>query len=319
VDADWQNNELRVGAMEPKPHSPSGSETSASTPDVVLPVVFTPPTWWRSFLIFGAIMFGGMAAMVPIIVVFDNEVKASPLGMGFVVVASAGFAIYTAFHAVKSPHYAFLISDEGFGETPRYPAGHLVPWREVARLRQRPHVQRLDMFSADGRLLGTLKYNIDHVGVAARLIADRVRQTPRAIPATFYPKPSWNVRAVRAAMPLIMAVGLWVWWSRGDWGGIAILVLCAGLSIADQVTIIRSATIAADGVTVRRLVDETHIPWGHVSSVTLEDTAAGAHTWINVRLLLSDGRKETILPEAHDVFTIYATAQRAFVSAASKP
>lgn len=198
---------------------------------------------------------------------------------------------------MKSPRYAFLISDEGFGETPRHPAGYLVPWSEVARLRQRVHLQRLEMFSADGRLLGTLKYHVDHVDVAARMIAARLRQTPRAIPSTFYPTSPWIMRVRRAAMPLIMALGLWVWWSRGDWAGIAMVVFVAGLSIADHLTIIRSATVAGDGVILRQLLNETHIPWGHVSILTLEATGGGSNTWITVRLHLSDGAKRTILPE----------------------
>jgi hypothetical protein len=305
--------------MASNPYSPSGSDTSAPTPSTDLPIVFKPPTWWRSFLILGAIMFGSVAVMVPILAVLKEDLQASPLGMGLVVVVLAGFAIWAGYQAVNSPHYTFLISDEGFGETPRHPPGHVVPWREVARVRQRLYVQRLEMFSADGRLLGTLKYHIDHVDVAARMIADRVRQIPRAIPATFHREPPGITRLRRATMPLIMAIGLWGWFARGDWGGIALLVLAAGLSIADHLTIIRSATIAADGVTLRRLLDETHIPWRHVSVVSLGDIRRGSYSWISVRLHLSDGGKRTILPEGRDVFALYATGQRALAMARSKP
>lgn len=68
-----------IGPMKRTLNDPTPPDAVGSAAGVGERVVFKPPTWWRGFLIAAALMFGSMAALIPIVALLDADLQTSPL------------------------------------------------------------------------------------------------------------------------------------------------------------------------------------------------------------------------------------------------
>lgn len=75
--------------------------------------------------------------------------------------------------ALRLPSSAISIDDEGLWPTRRRRASSLVRWSDIARFRDRPLLQRLELLDRTGRVLARLEYQLEGFGTLRRIVVER--------------------------------------------------------------------------------------------------------------------------------------------------
>jgi hypothetical protein len=180
-----------------------------------------------------------------------------------------------------------------------------LPWNQVARIVERPFLQRLELHGTGGAAVIPVENHIDHFGRLWSLLLERTdwenTGTPPDLPSTFYRVRMYFIGAAIGSA-LFLSLGAF-FLSRGDFFGLFVIALGLG-SVLDwyAVTVDRSA------VTLHYPFRTRTIPVDQIEQIWLGGSlpTVGSAT-ITVSLHMPGGKTRKLSTVEGGIFELYRT------------
>lgn len=204
----------------------------------------------------------------------------------------------------QSERYAVELSPEGIR---RLADGGWLPWTRLARLVDRPLLQRVDLLDAADHRFASLDYQLS--GFAEALATAQAACAQTSSTGHRFVRSAWGgvTGAALAAGLAILVSGLWLWRSGGEvhvllLGGVALAAV--GLDARSEVA---SVVLSHDGITVRRGLRTRTLAWAALAGVELGlRFVANGGQRLDVFVLEADGTGHAIRPAGADPFALHA-------------
>ena len=189
--------------------------------------------------------------------------------------------------------------------------GGPIQWGDVARIRERAWLQRVDLIGHAGRRLGSIEYQVERVDE----LIDRLRgHIPRPMATLQRHKFGRRFAASYLAPSLLVlaafvALGLWLWASEGEWIGLLVPpALLWGLyaEFRDQ---LRELELRQESLVLRTILRERIILREDIVSTQLLLTPVRNGKLLSVMVVLRDGRSVWIQPAGQDAQEVHATVK----------
>jgi Zn-dependent protease with chaperone function len=218
------------------------------------------------------------------------------VGVGVALLAAAWLALRLGF---RPDRYSVELSDEGVRVPGR---DRSASWSELAELRARPFLKRVDILDRSGRRFASLEYQLESFQEALDQTVESMRIRS---PVQDVFRRSYRTPAALLAAGLLAGFGA-VWVDESSWHLAAFVALAAAAWSA--VAGVRSVSFARDGVVIRRALGSRKIHWYGVQEVRLALDDSQQHLDV-----LLQGRTEagtSILPPGANPIHLWARARR---------
>lgn len=232
-----------------------------------------------------------------------------PVWLTAICVAEFGGFAYLGLVCVRpAGYYTLELSHEGIRQlgSDRY-----VPWNSITHLRERLHLQRVDLECLNGSSGVSIEYQMKDFSEIMHQVLANVRCLDSMTTRAFVARTSRIQSATLAlAVPMLMALALWGVFN-GQWGGLILLIGLPLAFIYDRYTRIHSVTVSDDRVTLVRGLRTQDVPIKSVRKVELCLKPAGQTSVLDVIAELNGGERIRLRPAGVDAFELYASISRA--------
>jgi hypothetical protein len=229
----------------------------------------------------------------------------------------AVFGIYSARFFFVGKDYAIIVDQDGVSYLRPRPGDRNLSWTEIAVLKFRPILQRLDLIDSKGSTAFSIECQVERFDELLDIIVAQVlpRLRPVALPCKIATKLSRNDVILGSFILLIFTVAVV---STRPFLAISVFAMpFAVLYLSSRFFELRYLVVTTDSVTLVKGFRARTIPFSDVTEATLRvihgNANAGARLdkYPRVRLILSDGSEVAAQPLACDPFEVLKTIQSA--------
>lgn len=243
-------------------------------------------------------LFALLIVLFPFLVPFSDDPDKRAMEVSGVILVAVVYVSLALYLKRTKNHFAddsISIDPEGIWLTHRARATSFVPWSQVAQVRERPQLQRLDLLDDSGRTLLRVNYQLDRFLFLRDLILTR---TTLKLPKDRCFKKGWIYHAVNiAAFALFLGLGL----ASGDWVSGSVLVLIgfmiflqAYLRVACRIEIHKNHLVVGWPVGSRPIQRKD------ISAIKIEDGQRQGARWYFVEIYLNGAKKPLKLEALKD-------------------
>ena len=222
-------------------------------------------------------------------------------GIGVFALAAAASSFRAGF---QPKSYSVQMSDDGV----RLPSeGRWAPWSQIAGLKERLFLQRVDLIDRSGARFASLEYQLERFSEALETAVAGMRVE--------VPDQDVFRRAISSPPVLIglvagvglCAFGTWYWLARGETSGLLLAAILIGALGYEAMTEIWSVSLLPEGVQIQRGPRKQLVPWRDVAKVELDLRHAGRGSQLlDVFLVQTSGARERIRPMGANPFHLKA-------------
>lgn len=217
-------------------------------------------------------------------------------------------------HLARTHRYGVEIGPDGVRPLQQGPAGW-ISWGEIAELRERPVLQRVDLCSPGGEVRASLEYQLENFDEALAAVVAGVRPAPHLET----PGGRLEARTVPGLKPLLVAIfagalafGVWSFAVRGDALPLLLPVVLAGATLADLFLQVRTVEVRDTRLLLHAPLRRSEIDLSRVESVRLRLRELGrGQRLLDLEIRFRSGETRLIRPAGFDPFALRRTVATA--------
>lgn len=209
--------------------------------------------------------------------------------------AIAGFGLYVGRSKRHLAAESISIDPEGIWLTHRARDTSFVPWSQIAQVKERTELQRLDLLDDSGRTLLRVNYHLDRFLFLRDLILTRAALK---LPKDRCFKRGWIYHAVNiAAFALFLGLGL----ASEDWrSGSTLALIGFMMFLQAYLRVVCRIEIHKNHLVVGWPVGSRIVRRGEISAIKMEDGQRQGSRWYFVEIYLNGAKKPLKLEALKD-------------------
>jgi hypothetical protein len=212
-----------------------------------------------------------------------------------------GVGLFALWHGSFLDAYSVEISDDGVR---RISTGAWIPWSGIARLRERPLLNRVDLIGFDGRTEIALEYQLEDFRGALEQVVQRVRIDLCHDGQRFHPSRLSALQRFRiVSLIAFLGLGVWLWISEGGWVlGPAVIAMMLFFYWSDTVYEVSEVTVSGGVLSVWRGSRATSFRFGDITRADLALQPQGSRQFRLEVVVEVDGVATAIRPVGTNPF-----------------
>ncbi len=215
-----------------------------------------------------------------------------------------------------SGRYSVEVDPAGLRLVTKTGAAHSVSWPEIAELRERRVLERVELVDSAGRERARLDYQIIGFEDLLAYVLDHVPAAAPAPAVQFLRRASRGDIIVDGLSLALSAAVTVIALAQREFVGLMVPGLLLGLTAARHFGLVRAVEISGRTVTVCRWLRRTTMDLKDVSAVRIALRPIGKHkSGLDLALEFRNGQRQFIRPGAGDIFALYRATRLAWCSA----
>jgi hypothetical protein len=209
--------------------------------------------------------------------------------------AFAALALWAFRWCRNSRNYTVIVRHDGLqiGES------NWIPWTAVGHVRERPCLQRVDLFDVGGRRLGAIEYQVEGAAEVISEVTEHLRKREPRNACSRFGRSFTAAHTVDYLLFFAGSVAASVWcYADGHWLlGLVFLSVMAWAAYADFRGRLRELQLEPEGLVLRTVLRQHTIEWRNIAGVFLMmNSTQGGGQALSVVAVLHDGPPELICP-----------------------
>lgn len=251
-----------------------------------------------------------LVSVLGIAIALDPDARSEPVALALaagVAVIFSGIGLW-CLHLARTQRYGIEIGREGLRPLVAGTAGH-VSWAEIAELRERPLLERVELCSPGGEVRARLEYQLENFEEALAAVIAQVRPAPH-LPTQ---GSRIEIRALTAQPGFVLAIlaasaafAFVSWRFFGESLPLVLPGLLLAGAVADHFLRIREVEVRDGQLRVHAKVDRPAVDLSAVTELgfALQDLGRGRKR-LEVQIVFANGEKQLVRPPGVDAFALY--------------